>query len=403
MPMDWSLAFSWVAVPVAWCQCATDRDPEEDRSKDRISPHRPTPNYKNHFPRLLKELSHPLPHTTPQDFQSDSSSNYTQKDIREMVTGQLTRSEAEAALKRLQGLRDDWAKQRTRWSEHHQKAADIKALQRNPSAPLIYTVEACCNQMGVATIRFNELERLIQDFRSCALYLVHLPVPEGPDASFRSALPDLWSIPHAAPGTTAVALPGQVAGFSAEMVPVNSVQGLSDQIIMHHPSYQNAGSGGFYNNNQILGNLPQMQYPQQQQIQPTGFQQQPQLTGAFQAPQHTGFQPQSNFQLQAANNQMGFQQGHQLSPYGSQPQPLTPQHTQMLYNQQINLHQQSADQARVNAFSANVFQQQPGFSSAQNHPNQHQNFSSSSPLNPFNPNAPHGAVVDASQRYPAVQ
>jgi hypothetical protein len=180
------------------------------------------------------------------------------------------------------------------------------------------------------------------------------------------------------------------------MVPVNSVQGLSDQIIMHNPSYQNGGSGAFYNNNQIHANLPQMHYPQQQQIQPTGFQQQPQLTGAFQAQQHTGFQ------LQAANNQMGFQQA-QLSPYGTQPQPLTPQHTQMLYNQQINLHQQSADQARVNAFSANVFQQQPGFSSAQTHPNQHQNFSSSSPLNPFNPNAPHGAVVDASQRYPAVQ
>ncbi|OAV95123.1 hypothetical protein PTTG_12114 [Puccinia triticina 1-1 BBBD Race 1] len=317
-----------------------------------------------------------------------------------MVTGQLTRSEAEAALKRLQGLRDDWAKQRTRWSEHHQKAADIKALQRNPSAPLVYTVEACCNQMGVATIRFNELERLIQDFRSCALYLVHLPVPEGPDASFRSALPDLWSIPHAAPGTTAVALPGQVAGFSGEMVPVTSVQGLSDQIIMNNPSYQNGGSGGFYNNNnQMVGNLPQMQYPQQQnqqQMQLTGFQ----PSGGFQAQQHTGFQPQPNFQMQI-NNQMGFQHQRQLSPFGSQPQPLTPQHTQMLYNQQTNLHQQSADQARVNAFSANVFQQQAGFS-AQTNPNQNQNFSSS-PLNPFNPNAPHGAVVDASQRYPAVQ
>lgn len=327
-----------------------------------------------------------------------------------MVTGQLTRSEAEAALKRLQGLRDDWAKQRTRWSEHHQKALDIKSLQRNPSAPLVYTVEACCNQMGVATIRFNELERLIQDFRSCALYLVHLPVPDGPDASFRSALPDLWSIPHAAPGTTAVALPGQVAGFSAEMVPVQNVQGLSDQINMNYPSYQNTGSpAGFYNNNNnnqmMANNLAQMQYPQQQQqqqMQMTGFQQQaPQCMPGFQAQQHTGFQqPPNSFQMQP-NHQMGVQQP-QLSSFGNQPQPLTPQHTQMMYNQQINLHQQSAEQARVNSFSANVFQPQSAFPGSNPHQTHHFS-SSSSPLNPFNPNPPHGAVLDASQKYPAVQ
>ncbi|KAI9611635.1 hypothetical protein H4Q26_008590 [Puccinia striiformis f. sp. tritici PST-130] len=73
----------------------------------------------------------------------------------------------------------------------------------------------------------------------------------------------------------------------------------------------------------------------------------------------------------------------------------------MLYHQQINLHQQTAEQARVNQFSNNVFQnshhhqqqQQPTYS------NQHQ--LQSSPLNPFNPNPPHGAVLDASQRYPA--
>lgn len=326
-----------------------------------------------------------------------------------MVTGQLTRSEAEAALKRLQGLRDDWAKQRTRWSEHHQKAADIKALQRIPSAPLIYTVEACCNQMGIATIRFNELERLIQDFRSCALYLVHLPVPEGPDASFRSSLPDLWSIPHAAPGTTAIALPGQVAGFSGEMVPMQNVQGLSDQIIMNYPSPYNqnhTGTTTFYNHAQINNNnnnhhhhLAQIQYPQQQQIQLTGFQQQSQSNPAFQAQQQqTGFQP-NTFQMQTSH-QMSLPPS-QLSAF--QPQPLTPQHTQMLYHQQTSLHQQSAEQARVNSFAANVFQQQPGFSSGPANPGQPRNLTSSSPLNPFNPNAPHGAVVDASQRFPAVQ
>ncbi|KAH9465011.1 hypothetical protein Pst134EB_004503 [Puccinia striiformis f. sp. tritici] len=285
-----------------------------------------------------------------------------------MVTGQLTRSEAEAALKRLQGLRDDWAKQRTRWSEHHQKALDIKNLQRNPSAPLVYTVEACCNQMGVATIRFNELERLIQDFRSCALYLVHLPVPEGPDGTFRSTLPDLWSIPHAAPGTTAVALPGQVAGFSAENMSAHSLHGISDQMNVTH-----------HNNNSYPYQQQQQQQPYQQQ-QLTGVQ-----TGGFYHP----------------NNYLQPQQQQQLGQY--QPQPLTPQHTQMLYHQQINLHQQTAEQARVNQFSNNVFQnshhhqqqQQPTYS------NQHQ--LQSSPLNPFNPNPPHGAVLDASQRYPAVQ
>ncbi|KAI9620089.1 hypothetical protein KEM48_008364 [Puccinia striiformis f. sp. tritici PST-130] len=220
-----------------------------------------------------------------------------------MVTGQLTRSEAEAALKRLQGLRDDWAKQRTRWSEHHQKALDIKTYN-----------------MGVATIRFNELERLIQDFRSCALYLVHLPVPEGPDGTFRSTLPDLWSIPHAAPGTTAVALPGQVAGFSAENMSAHSLHGISDQMNVTH-----------HNNNSYPYQQQQQQQPYQQQ-QLTGVQ-----TGGFYHP----------------NNYLQPQQQQQLGQY--QPQPLTPQHTQMLYHQQINLHQQTAEQARVNQFSNNVF------------------------------------------------
>lgn len=311
-----------------------------------------------------------------------------------MVTGQLTRSEAEAALKRLQGLRDDWQKQRTRWSEHHQKAADLKALQRNPSAPLIYTVEACCNQMGIATIRFNELERLIQDFRSCALYLVHLPVPEGPDASFRSALPDLWSIPHSAPGTAPVALPGQVAGFSAEMAPMNTIQGLTDQISMNNSSYP---SSGFYGNTQMMINPASMQYPSQpQQFQLNGFQSQPQPLSSFQPQQ----QP-NGYHLQP-NSSIGLQPTHQINPqFTNQQQPLTPQHTQLLFNQQMNFQQQTADQARINSFSANVFQR-PGFQSLPSSANSSQNISSS-PLNPFNPNAPHGAVLDASQRFPAVQ
>ncbi|MBW0536548.1 hypothetical protein O181_076263 [Austropuccinia psidii MF-1] len=302
-------------------------------------------------------------------------------DILNMVTGQLTRSEAESALKRLEGLRDDWQRQRIRWAEHHQKALDIKALQRTPSAALTYTVEVCCNQVGIATIRFNELVRLIQDFRACALYLVHLPIPEGPDASFRSALPDLWSIPHAAPGTTAVALPGQIAGFSAQMVPVTVVQGLSDQILIHNTV---GDAVGFGVTNQMMPNSTIQQFPQQQQIQMTGFQQQ----GMFQ-PQPTGFQFQSNM--------IGVQQ-HSASPYSTQPLP--PQQTQALYNQQLSFQQQSAEQTRINQFASNVFQQNSGFQPLRSSST---GFSSSaSPLNPFNPNAPHGAVLDASQRYPAM-
>lgn len=329
-----------------------------------------------------------------------------------MVTGQLTRSEAQQALKRLQGLRDDWGKQRTRWSEHHQKATDIKAHQRNPSAALIYTVEACCNQMGIATLRFNELERLIQDFRSCALYLVHLPVPEGPDASFRSALPDLWSIPHSAPGTAAVALPGQVAGFSSEMAPIQSIQGLSDQIFMGTPSYPNAPNG-YFNDSQLMSNGgPGMQFSQQpqqlqaigfqqQSQQATGYQQQSQPNGGFQN-QLTGFQPQPNsYNLTPQNNLMGGLQP--MGQFSNQQQPLTPQHTQLLYHQQINLQQQANQQARINSFSNNVFQQQPGFQASSGLTNSTNPLQFSSPLNPFNPNAPHGAVLDASQKYPAVQ
>ncbi|POW10617.1 hypothetical protein PSHT_08686 [Puccinia striiformis] len=245
-----------------------------------------------------------------------------------MVTGQLTRSEAEAALKRLQGLRDDWAKQRTRWSEHHQKALDIKNLQRNPSAPLVYTVEACCNQMG------RDLSKILDRVHSTlSIYLY----PKDPMA--RSDLPYLiygvFLMPHPEP---AVALPGQVAGFSAENMSAHSLHGIGDQInVTHHNNYP---------------------YQQQQQ-QP--YQQQQQLTGV----QTGGFYHPNNY--------------------------LQPQQQQQL------------EQARVNQFSNNVFQnshhhqqqQQPTYS------NQHQ--LQSSPLNPFNPNPPHGAVLDASQRYPAVQ
>ncbi|CAH7668452.1 hypothetical protein BY996DRAFT_6738283 [Phakopsora pachyrhizi] len=301
-----------------------------------------------------------------------------------MVTGQLTRSEAESALRRLQGLRDDWARQRTRWSEHHQKALDIKALQRNPSAPLIYTVEVCCNQMGIATIRFNELERLIQDFRACALYLVHLPIPEGPDASFRSALPDLWSIPHSAPGIAAVALPGQVAGFSAQMAPVSTVQGLSDQIVMYngYPSNPNENNVSYYgiNNPTMPGNS---MMTHQQQAQSQGM--------------NTGFQ---SYQQQPPMIQFQPQQQPQINPYSTQPLP--PQHTQALYHQQMFQNQQVADQSRVNQFASNVFQPQHAFQNPQNI-NQSNQSHLTSPLNPYNPNPPHGAVLDASQRYPAVQ
>ncbi|KAG0149323.1 hypothetical protein CROQUDRAFT_40155 [Cronartium quercuum f. sp. fusiforme G11] len=316
-----------------------------------------------------------------------------------MVTGQLTRSEAESALRRLEGLRDDWQRQRTRWSEHHQKALDIKNLQRSPSAPLTYTVEVCCNQMGIATIRFNELVRLIQDFRACALYLVHLPIPEGPDASFRSALPDLWSIPHAAPGSAAVALPGQVAGFSAQMAPVTAVQGLSTDIMMYNNGYgpdsmmNNQVTGGF-NGGGMQGMMSgmmngQAMTPLQPQQTSMGF-----APNQLSAPNQFGM-PNAGMH---GNSFMGQPQ-QQLSPYSSQPLP--PQHTQALYQQQTGFHQQNAQQARVNHFAANVFQPSQGFNSQA--AGAGQNYQNASPLNPFNPNAPHQSVLDASQRYPAVQ
>lgn len=90
---------------------------------------------------------------------SSDSSNRSESCLaalaRRMVTGQLTRSEAEGALRRLEGLRDDWERQVKRWTEHHEKADNIKKLQQVPSAPLVYTVEACCNMMGIATIRYS--------------------------------------------------------------------------------------------------------------------------------------------------------------------------------------------------------------------------------------------------------
>lgn len=72
-----------------------------------------------------------------------------------MVTGQLTRSEAESALRRLEGLRDDWQRQVSRWTAHYEQAQNISKQQIEPSAPLVYTVEACCNRMGIATIHFS--------------------------------------------------------------------------------------------------------------------------------------------------------------------------------------------------------------------------------------------------------
>lgn len=315
-----------------------------------------------------------------------------------MVTGQLTRSEAESALRRLQGLRDDWERQRTRWSDHHQKALDINNLQRNPSAPLLYTVEVCCNQMGIATIRFNELVRLIQDFRACALYLVHLPIPEGPDASFRSALPDLWSIPHAAPGTQAVALPGQVAGFSAEMANANTVQGLSNDIMMYNNGYgqdnmmnnQMMQNGGFGMSGMMNGMMPMQ--PQQTNMGQSMQPQQPNMG------QSMGFASNPSYGMQNTGMSNNFMQPT-ASPYSSQPLP--PQHTQALYQQQTGFHQQNAQQARVNQFASNVFQPSPGFNPQQASGNN--TYQNASPLNPYNPNPPHQSVLNASNRFPAVQ
>ncbi|KAH9807734.1 hypothetical protein DFH28DRAFT_1137873 [Melampsora americana] len=315
-----------------------------------------------------------------------------------MVTGQLTRSEAESGLRRLQGLRDDWERQRTRWSDHHQKALDIKNLQRNPSAPLLYTVEVCCNQMGIATIRFNELVRLIQDFRACALYLVHLPIPEGPDASFRSALPDLWSIPHAAPGTQAVALPGQVAGFSAEMANANTVQGLSNDIMMYNNGYgqdnmmnnQMMQNGGFGMSGMMNGMMPMQ--PQQTNM---GQSMQPQQVNMGPS---MGFASTPTYGMQNTGMSTNFMQPTS-SPYSSQPLP--PQHTQALYQQQAGFNQQNAQQARVNQFASNVFQPSAGFNPQQS--SGINNYQNASPLNPYNPNPPHQSVLNASNRFPAVQ
>lgn len=200
------------------------------------------------------------------------------------------------------------------------------------------------------------------DFRACALYLVHLPIPEPPDATFRSALPDLWSIPHAAPGQQAVALPGQVAGFSAQFAPMGTVQGLSSEIQMYggydvpgqymqqQPTGMMGGFGGYGAGSMTgmggqaqqgsVGGMPGMMSGMM--AQQTGF------SGGAGNGMRPGFQQQqgpysSSTGFNTASNTVG----------GYSSQPLHPQHTSAMYQQQQQWQQQNAQQDRVNQFSAN--------------------------------------------------